>query len=195
MHRRPLLALLAAYREAHPDEAETAERVETLVRAHSDCFERSCLPGHITGSAWIVSPERDRFLLTHHRKLGRWLQLGGHADGDHDVHAVALREAREESGMQHFGFHGLPAPAEGSGTAAVLPLDIDVHRIPARPGEPEHEHHDIRFLLVADAGQEIQISDESLDLRWFARGEAASVCEEESLGRLARKAAALLGDG
>ena len=71
-----------------------------FVRAHPDCLARTCAPGHLTGSAWIVSPDRRRTLLTHHRKLGKWLQLGGHADGDADLLAVALREAREESGLR-----------------------------------------------------------------------------------------------
>src|SRR5882672_12642051 len=81
MHRRPLLDMLARYRELFPAEADVVDRMTTLIHGHADCFERTCRPGHVTGAAWIVSTDRRRSLLTHHRKLDRWLQLGGHADG------------------------------------------------------------------------------------------------------------------
>jgi len=187
VQRQKLLDLLEDYAVAHRDERSCVDAIRGLVESHSDCFERSCLPGHITASAWIVSADYQRFLLTHHRKLGRWLQLGGHADGDPDVEAVALREAQEESGMEHF--ECLPA------TAKCRVFDLDVHVIPARPGEPEHEHHDVRFLLVAAQDQPLQLSDESNDLRWFDWSESDKVASDESVARLARKARARLGLG
>lgn len=152
MHRRPLLTLLDAYAARRPDEATVIRRIRSLVVSRPDCFERSCLPGHVTASCWVASPARDRVLLTHHRKLGRWLQLGGHADGDPEVARVALREAREESGM-----HDFDAVVPHPGCPLV---DVDVHRIPARPGEPAHEHHDLRFVFVARPGQLPSISSE-----------------------------------
>jgi 8-oxo-dGTP pyrophosphatase MutT (NUDIX family) len=188
MHRRPLLDLLDGYGLRNPSEHEGLQRIRELVRNYPNCFERSCLPGHITASAWIVSSDRRHFLLTHHRKLGRWLQLGGHADGDPDVFAVAMREVREESGME--GFDWLAAPGD---PASPVPLDVDVHRIPARAGEPAHDHHDIRFLLAARPGQELQISDESNALEWFAWDRLERDFREESLVRLGRKARDLLG--
>ena len=184
MSRRSLLAQLTRYRLRHPDEGSEIDRIEQLVEAHGDCFERSCLPGHITGSSWIVSEAGDRCLLTHHRKLGRWLQLGGHADGDVDVAAVALREAREESGLRHFD------PVVPTDGCAIL--DVDVHRIPARAGEPAHEHHDIRFLFRARAGQRLAMSEESNDLAWFEWERLAQIGADESMLRLARKARAVL---
>lgn len=180
MHRQPLIDMLARYERAYPGEAACAQRIRSLVETHADCFERTCLPGHITASAWIVSHDHSHFLLTHHRKLGRWLQLGGHADGDSDLHGVALREAREESGMQEFEFIG------------DRPLDIDVHLIPARGSEPAHEHHDVRFLLVAARDQELQISEESIDLRWFPCVDLEQVVRDESTLRMGRKTAASL---
>jgi 8-oxo-dGTP pyrophosphatase MutT (NUDIX family) len=188
VHRRELLEMLQGYRESHPDEAATVGRFCAFVGHHPDCFERACQPGHVTASAWIVSHDHRRFLLTHHRKLGRWLQLGGHADGDPDVARVALREAREESGMSLFD--QLVDPVGSAGSAL---LDIDVHAIPARPGEPRHEHFDFRFLLAAKPGQPLRISDESTDLRWFSRDRMAEIGNEQSLLRLARKARARLG--
>lgn len=157
-------------------------RFEDFVRQHPDCFERSCVPGHITASSWIVSSERSRFLLTHHRKLGRWLQLGGHADGETDVLAVALREAREESGLSDFE----PVP-DASGLDL---LDLDIHRIPAHGRDPEHFHYDVRFLFRAGVDQPVSASDESHEVRWFDPGESVEALSEESLRRLMRKSSA-----
>lgn len=180
MHRRSLLDLLDHYGARHPDEPGCVANVRHFVEQHPDCFERSCEPGHITASSWIVSHDHRCFLLTHHRKLGRWLQLGGHADGDSDVEQVALREAREESGMEHFAC--VP-------DATGLPLlDLDVHPIPARPGEPAHHHFDVRFLLIAAPDQPLRISHESTDLQWFPQSRVSELASEESLARLARKA-------
>jgi hypothetical protein len=128
-----------------PTESATVDAFERFVRTHADCFERTCAPGHITGSAWILSSDRRRVLLTHHRKLGRWLQLGGHADGDPDPLRVAMREAREDSDWCTSSRSGLGGES--------VPLDLDIHRIPARGDEPAHLHHDVRYLLVAAPGQ------------------------------------------
>jgi 8-oxo-dGTP pyrophosphatase MutT (NUDIX family) len=180
MHRTPLLRTLDAYLEGHPEDRLRAERVRQFVRAHPDCFERSNHEGHVTGSAWIVSADRRRYLLTHHRKLGRWLQLGGHADGDPDPARVALREAREESGMRDFELFRRGGE--------LLPLDVDVHRIPAHGGEPEHLHHDVRYLLIAAPGQELVRSAESFELRWFPLESDAPLAGEASLLRMWRRA-------
>ncbi len=183
MHRRPLLRLLSRYADRYPDDRERVERVRCFVQAHDDCFERSCLEGHVTASSWILSPDQRCVLLVHHRKLDCWLQPGGHADGDPDVLRVALREAREESGMARFEL------VETDG--AVLPLDVDVHAIPERPGEPAHFHYDVRFLLVAAPGQVPTASGESNALRWFERETIEQCLREESLLRMERKARAL----
>lgn len=184
MHRRRLLEWLASYAVRFPEERAVAERFGAFVEAHADCFERSCTPGHVTGSAWIVSHDRSAFLLTHHRKLGRWLQLGGHSDGDPDTAAVALRESEEESGIRGL----VLLPIDGR----VQPLDLDAHDIPARADEPAHVHYDVRFLIVAPADARLALSDESLALRWFAAGEPLSVEHDESVARLARKVAGAL---
>jgi 8-oxo-dGTP pyrophosphatase MutT (NUDIX family) len=191
MHRRPLLDTLAAYRTFFPAEAEVVETICDLVQNHADCFDRTCRPGHITGAAWILSSDRRRVLLTHHRKLDKWLQLGGHADGQWEVEQVALREAREESGMTAFDF----VPIDG----VLLPFDLDVHNIPARYDaegqqlEDAHEHHDVRFLLVAQPGQAIHVSDESHDVAWFTSDEVLELTSDESVLRMLRKALELIG--
>jgi 8-oxo-dGTP pyrophosphatase MutT (NUDIX family) len=183
--------MLDCYRAAFPAEADVVDRIRTLVAEHVDCFERTCRPGHITGAAWIISADRRRFLLTHHRKLNRWLQLGGHADGQGHVEEVALREAREESGMIAFDF----VPIGG----AIAPFDIDVHQIPARYDdagnlvEEAHEHHDVRFLMVARDDQALCCSDESHELAWCTPEEIRQRTDEESVLRMLRKALELLG--
>jgi 8-oxo-dGTP pyrophosphatase MutT (NUDIX family) len=190
MHRRPLVEMLARYRLAFPGEADVVDRILALVEGHADCFHRSCRPGHVTGSAWIVSPDRRQCLLTHHGKLDRWLQLGGHADGQSHIDEVALREAREESGMSGFDL----VPINGS----VMPLDVDVHQIPARFDsaghllEDAHEHHDVRFLLIAHAGQPIRASDESHQVAWFTPDEVQRLTYEESVLRMLYKSLTIL---
>jgi len=184
LHRKPLLDLLARYRAAHADEAACVDRMRALVEGRADCFERSCWAGHVTASAWILSPDARRFLLTHHRKLDRWLQLGGHCDGESDVAAVALREAREESGLAELRFAYAPD--------APVPIDLDVHEIPARGADPAHDHHDVRFVLVAAPGQTIQVSDESNALEWFGMDEIEEVAGDASVLRLGLKVRKLL---
>jgi 8-oxo-dGTP pyrophosphatase MutT (NUDIX family) len=184
MHRQALLDSLKRYRVAYPGETATVDKIVALVQRHADCLLRTCIPGHITASVWIVDSSQQRFLLTHHRKLQRWLQLGGHVDGESSIAQAALREAQEESGITHFDF----ALQDNNNTQII---DVDVHTIPAHGGEPEHEHHDIRYLLIAQS-DELNISAESLDLRWFERHELQAIADEESILRLARKAFAHL---
>ena len=191
MYRRPLLEMLDRYLAAHPGEREIVSRIRALVEGHADCFQRSCRPGHITGAAWILSPDRRRALLAHHRQLDRWLQLGGHADGQADVEQVALREAREESGIHDFEFVTDGGP--------LVPLDVDVHQIPARHDaagrlvEDAHEHHDIRFLLVVRGEEQACASEESYDVRWFTPDQIRRLTDEPSVLRMLDKALALVG--
>ena len=181
MDRADLVRLLDRYRDRHPDEFETIDRIQGLLRDYDRCFHRDCFPGHITSSAWIVSRESGAVLLTHHRKLERWLQLGGHTDGEHDVLSSAVREAEEESGLRNF--QAIPC----TGTPEIL--DVDVHDIPARGSEPLHQHHDIRFLLEVSEVQTIRHqAAESKQVRWFSEVHTETQLDEESLLRMARKA-------
>lgn len=175
MHRDPLLELLSRHKPIDDWEHESLERMIAFVRAHADCFERSLSIGHITGSAWLISADGSRALLTHHRKLNMWLQLGGHADGDSDVLAVALREAREESGLERIE------------QVSTEIFDVDVHAIPARRGEPEHFHYDLRFLLRAVGSEKLHISDESHELRWVTPDELKALDVDASVRRMAGK--------
>ena len=186
MHRQHLNVLLQRYRERWPEEHELVRRFETFASEHDDCLLRSCVPGHITSSAWILSPDGALALLTHHKKLERWLQLGGHVDGESHIEQACLREAQEESGMQRFEF--VPWSAGG-----LVPLDLDVHPIPARKQDPLHDHWDVRFLLRAEPGQELVISDESNRLEWVALEKLGEFTDEESVLRLHRKACLVAG--
>lgn len=177
MHRTLVLNQLRGHlsRPLDPHEAAMTAEILRFVEAHEDAFLRSCLTGHLTGSAWILSPDRTRTLLTHHRKLDKWLQLGGHADGQTDLREVALREAREESGLTRLRLLD----------QAVF--DVDRHRIPERKGVPEHWHLDLRFLVEADPAEPLVISDESHDLAWVSLSDVERLNPEESMLRMVRK--------
>ena len=183
-HRDQLQRALCHYLVRFPGEGETVERIRSLLAGHPDCFERTCLPGHITGSAWIVSPDCSKYLMTRHRIFDRWLQLGGHSDGCTQPHLVALREAEEESGLSGFGLYREP---EG-----FVPLDVDIHAIAARAGVPAHAHFDLRYLLMASVEKPLKISDESHDLGWFERNELMEMIHEESVLRMLHKGDAAL---
>ena len=167
MHRNKLIASLQAYALRYPEEAALARRFLNFVGDNERCFERDCLPGHVTGSAWIVAPCGRRALLTHHKKLGRWLQPGGHSDGEPDALAVALREGREETGLDL-----RPIAAE--------PIDIDIHAIPATPSEPAHQHFDVRYALRALSDNYV-VGDESHDLVWARIEELERYTREASV--------------
>ena len=184
MHRRTLLQMLDRYEQMYPEET-TTRRMREFVVANPDCFERSCAGGHITASAWILSPDSRQFLLTHHRKLGRWLQLGGHCDGETEPHVAAMREAFEESGLHEFGV----CATDGE----LVPLDLDIHEIPPFGDEPAHLHYDVRFQLIAHDVSGLRVSDESHALHWFPMAELERYCSDASMVRMGYKARAILG--
>lgn len=175
----PATELLDDVRAHRPlDERERAmrDRLAAFLEEHGlRSFERSLGPGHVTASAWIVDPERTQAVLLHHRKLERWLQVGGHVDGDPDVRRAALREAREESGLRTLRLIAEPI------------YDIDVHRIPARGFEPEHDHYDLRFALEADPREPLVRNEESHDVRWIALSDLETYAIDDSVRRLAAK--------
>ncbi len=145
------------------------------------CLLRHHFPAHFTASAFIVTPDYSRTLLTFHKKLRKWLQLGGHIDAGENPQAAALREASEESGLETTSL----SPSRLFGPQHLL--DIDIHEIPSTAREPAHRHFDFRFLFVAEQPEAIQISDESLDLRWVACDEVQSISDEASLLRMVNK--------
>jgi 8-oxo-dGTP pyrophosphatase MutT (NUDIX family) len=175
-----LLDAVRAYAPSDARERSMRDRLAAFVAEYGmRAFDRATRTGHVTASAWIVDPERTHAVLLHHRKLDRWLQLGGHVDGDPDVRRSALREAREESGLR---------------TLRMISddvYDIDVHRIPARPDEPEHDHYDVRFALEADPREPLRGNAESHDVRWVSLDDLERYAIDDSVRRLAAKTAAL----
>ena len=173
MHRRKLIAELDAYAARFPGEVDLARRFRDFVSGHAQCFDRHCLPGHVTASAWIVDTSGGRVLLTHHRKLGRWLQPGGHSDGEPESLRVALREAGEETGLDLVA-------------CSNRPMDIDIHEIPPHGPEPAHRHYDLRFALKARSDA-FTVSEESHDLAWVGFDALESYTREASILRLRAK--------
>ncbi|MER5712764.1 NUDIX hydrolase [Streptomyces sp. NPDC042898] len=148
--------------KGYEDQPELRDVYLEHLAAHPDGMYKPCGAGHLTSSALVIDPARGRVLLTLHKKLGMWLQMGGHCeDGDATVEAAALREATEESGIA--GLSLLPGG----------PVRLDRHPIPA----PCHWHLDVQYAALAPAGAVAEISEESLDLRWFAYGEVADVAD------------------
>lgn len=195
MHRAPLKSTLGDYRRTwasgrpgYPGdrdfETRTLERFERFIDSSADCFQRFHPPGHLTGSALVWCPDTQRVLLTLHRKLGKWLQLGGHADGHPLLHEVALREAHEESGLDELSFWSYESAL---GVPGPLPFDLDVHEIPDGP----HDHYDVRYLLTADSSRPFTVSAESKALRWASLDEARALCPEVSMLRQFDKVVAL----
>jgi 8-oxo-dGTP pyrophosphatase MutT (NUDIX family) len=175
-----LTLALAAHVAADAAEAEDRRRILAFVSRHANPFDRRIREGHLTGSAVILSARGAKTLLVHHRKLERWLQPGGHADPDEaSGEAVALREAREETGIAALALH----------PRAPRPLDLDVHTIPARGDEPPHEHHDLRYLVLApEATLLTRAERESNDLRWFTWSELPALGLDAGLRRALEKA-------
>jgi len=140
------------------------------------CFLKENYNGHFTGSAWILNPEKDQVLMTHHKKLDMWLQLGGHSDGENDLFKVALREAKEESGIPYFKYVN----------KAIF--DLDIHHIPRYKDQPPHKHYDVRFLFEADPFSSlITISDESYDVAWIPIDKVLDLNSEKSIERMVKK--------
>jgi 8-oxo-dGTP pyrophosphatase MutT (NUDIX family) len=182
VERASLRAALLGHEPA--DAREDADRVRMLrfAEEHPDPFDRRLAVGHFTGSAFVVDG-RGRLLLTHHKKLGIWVQLGGHAEQERRGEAVALREAREESGLERLGFH--PRLRDAAGAPRLL--DVDIHPIPARRDEPAHEHLDLRYLFLAEEPERLARDPrESKALEWVDYAEVERRCDGGILRALAK---------
>jgi len=170
-----LKQLLKTYIQKYPYEVN-AIKMLNFFDNHDDCFEKDNLPGHFTGSAWVISPDKNKILMTHHKKLNMWLQLGGHADGEKDLKSVAIKEAKEESGFNNFSI------------LSEEIFDLDIHKIEPMSENPEHLHYDVRFLLEADPKkQNIIISEESHDVKWIHLDDVLEYNSEESISRMVEK--------
>ena len=175
MNRDNLIQHLQAHRAFDSREDAMREALLQFVQTYENCAARELQVGHLTGSAWIVDRDLTHTLLTHHRKLNLWVQLGGHVEDDADMLSASWREAREESGLQDLRL--------------LTPhiFDVDIHTIPARKDEPGHFHYDIRYAFQADRHAQLTVSNESRQLAWVALNEIQSLTTEESILRMVRK--------
>lgn len=170
--REALVGLLADHAPADADEATHLDRMRTFAQELADPLSRDEPTAHFTASALVLDPARQRTYLVHHRKLGRWLQPGGHVEpDDRTLLETALREADEETALP-------VAPL------VPKPVDVDIHEFPARDGRSAHLHLDVRFLLVADGSARAAAAESG---SWFGRAEALEVADEPGLRRLLAK--------
>jgi len=178
-----LLELLDGCKPADATERSHIDDLRTLLTAAEDPFSRNhFLPGHVTASAFVIDPASERILLHHHRRLDRWLQMGGHLDAGEDVVTAALREAREESALDDLRLF------------VERPFDIDIHVIPEARGEPRHLHFDVRFVVATGKPDNASIApDESLDLAWLDLDEAERRMNAPESSRAIRKIRTILG--
>lgn len=179
--RERLLEDLRGYEPADSLEAFNLASVVNLLTTSPDPFSRGHFdPGHITASCYVVDPE-GRLLLHHHRRLDRWLQMGGHVEADELTAEAALREAREESGLADLLLESRI-------------LDVDVHAIPASKGDPLHHHFDVRYLARTAAPHSVTMHpDESNDLAWFTLARAEELMNAPESTRVIRKLGAVSG--
>jgi 8-oxo-dGTP pyrophosphatase MutT (NUDIX family) len=147
-----LLKLLENYTSKFVEELFFREQMLDFLINNDHPFSRQNL-GHFTASAFLLNKDKTKFLLMHHRKLNQWFQVGGHADDEKDLLQVAIKEAREESGIDDI--HPISKEI----------FDIDIHLIPKSSNQDEHYHYDVRFLLKANSDNFI-VNEESLDLAW-----------------------------
>lgn len=175
MKQRFLIEQLTIYNPFDEQERFKHRQMLIFLSKNSKGFQRKHLPGHVTASAWVLDSSKSKVLMTHHVKLEKWLQLGGHADGQNDMLSVAFREAMEESGL-----------------ISIEPLhenifDVDVHMIPEQKNFPAHFHYDVRFLFHADETEPFHISNESYNLQWISLEDISRFNDEDSIIRLITK--------
>lgn len=176
MHRNSLLDQLTKYKEKSlQEDQKIADRFIEFVKEYKDCFERTLKVGHLTGSSLLLNEEENACLFTLHKKLNKWLQLGGHADGEVNLLQVSIKEAQEESGILD-----------------IIPLseeifDLDIHTFPKTSLTQEHLHYDVRFVLKVSKITAYTVSDESIDLKWISLADFEKYNLEPSILRMRDK--------
>lgn len=180
MHIKKALSL---YRLHNPGEKTLVENFFSLLESAPRCFYKDFYKGHFTGSALVADTTLTKVVMIHHKKLGKWVQLGGHADGNPDLLAVALKEVREESGLHSF-------------TRVYANIfDLDIHRIPETEYEPEHYHYDVRYLLLNRGEEVITNSEESYNVKWIPLDVIDRYTREESICKMLDKLVIFTNNG
>ena len=175
MKRTQILNLLQEYSGWDAEEEDMRKRMLAFVGANENCFERSLVEGHLTGSAWIVSADKRAAVMIHHKKLDRWLQPGGHADGDSDLAAVALKEAQEETQLKSLDL------------ISDKIFDVDIHWIPDNPKDKGHFHYDVRFLIESDHTESPVVMKETKNAKWVKMEDISQLTDSRSVLRLVEK--------
>lgn len=170
----PLIEKIQALSAGSREEIRVRDRFIDFIRNNSDCFLRSNLKGHITASAFVIDRDTCKILLIHHKKLDKWLQPGGHCDGDEDTLRVAIKEVFEETGVQIL-------------RRDQQIVDLDIHTIPERKGVPEHEHFDVRYLFATDSTKPLTRNHETLALQWIPFEDIRKFTVEDSVLRILEK--------
>jgi 8-oxo-dGTP pyrophosphatase MutT (NUDIX family) len=172
-----VLDLLNTYNPEYEEERLYKTQMIEFYNNYENVFSRKQLYGHFTASSFLINKDMTKFLLMLHRKIGIWVQLGGHCDEDPIVLRTSIREAKEESGIENI----IPISEEI--------FDIDIHKFRAFKGLDEHFHFDIRFLLKTVDTDDFVINEESMDLKWFRFDEFESVKQNfpQSITRMVEK--------
>ena len=187
------LNLVSSYRLRFPGDNSRADPFESFLKSDLAWLERTTEFGHLTASGWVLSPDGLSTVLIHHRKLNRWLQPGGHSDGDPLTLRVALKEVEEETGIVEPEVFDISAGRFSQGIlgAELLPFDLDAHEIPAFGGFPAHIHFDFRYLFRARS-TELSAGDAGVSqVRWFNDQELNSQITEPGMLRMLEKSRAL----
>ena len=181
----PLRRALDGYEPRDASEIADVARLRRLLE-HEDVCDRSTLV-HVTGSALVVHPPTQRVLLRWHPRMQMWMQVGGHFDaGETDPRLVALREAREETGLSDL---------RSSSPNADVPVQIVIVPVPAHGDEPAHEHADFRYVFVTDTPDTIVAESPDAQLRWVDAAVAAAETREDNLRVFLSRVAETLGVG
>ncbi len=168
--------------ETPENESSDLERFKIFLAREPQAFERSLACGHITGSSFVLDAAKESLLLTFHKKLKKWMQLGGHADGDKNVMNVALKETEEESGIKEKDLVPLSFSKD-----LILPIDFNIHEIPETKKEGAHFHYDVRYLFYTAQSTPIILSDESCALAWVHLDSIEDFSQEENLLKVVKK--------
>ncbi|RCW58684.1 NUDIX hydrolase [Halanaerobium sp. ST460_2HS_T2] len=174
-YHQKILEEIRKYKPNSQAEKKYKRQIINFLANNEDDYLRTNSKGHLTASAWIVNHQGDKVLLHHHQALDKWIQLGGHLEEGELIEEAALREAAEESGLNSLS------------VVEQKIFDLDVHKIPAVKKQAEHFHYDLRVLLQADAGEELEKSSESKNLKWIDLNRVDNYVDEESVLRMLRK--------
>jgi 8-oxo-dGTP pyrophosphatase MutT (NUDIX family) len=179
MNKQHIEKLLLAYQTEYPAALQYRALMLQFLEEQENFYSRTNFAGHITVSAWLLSPDQQQAILVHHRKLDRWLQIGGHIEEeDTDIFATAVREIKEESGIAQI--------------TLLTPniFDLDIHTIPANKQEPSHLHYDIRLLYKLNNLYALDFSNTEIKgIRFFRLGDLVKHWHNApSIHRMAEKA-------